>query len=634
MTVNDEKILSVLNDYLDENVVISDKYEDNVEELEEIIKAFRDINIDYSAYYMNLLDNSKLSSLIDELCKENDSFLRTRINYSNDDLLVMLLEGYCLKRGIEVEKELDVITTDDINDTSDIVSTYLYEASRYPLLSTLETEELVIKAQSGDKEARNKLINSNLRLVISIAKRYANKGVPFLDLVQEGNIGLMNTVDKFDLSMGCKFSTYATWWIRHKISRALQELSGHVRIPVNLQFTVAKYTKIVDMLSVKLEREPKLEEIAEEMNISVSKAILLNQLKKGTISLNEKANDDYDDASELLDFIKDDFDVDEEIQKKRIISDTSNMLESIDLTDREREVILLHFGFSGRIYSLEEIGKKLGYTKERIRQIESGALSKIIYSEKANVLTVYMDDPDRALLAIERYRESMAFGKKKNNIVDYYNGKVQNLYEQLSSYPKLLVDNMLSKLSYNERKLLKLRYGDDFTNHLEGDLWNNSLAERFYEIIPQMLKTLKTLRRNPSLVLSSAELKALSCDMDNDKVLIDSIIEEENMGEFSLKFADSRQINLLDSMLIPISEMADFMKVPEAVLAYSRLNVSDGEYDTDQDVASEYGVCADTVRKATLKVLNMYKEKIYKSNETTNEDTLDTGVQKIKKTNK
>lgn len=629
MTINDEKILEVLNDYLNNCVVVSDKYEDNVMALEEIIKAFRDIDIDYSAYYMSLLNNSKLSSLIDQLCKGNDSFLRTRINYSNDDILVMLLEGYCLKRGIEVEEEFDELVDDDISDTSDIVHTYLHEASKYPLLSTLETEELIARAQSGDKEARNKLINSNLRLVVSIAKRYLSSDVPFLDLVQEGNIGLMNTIDKFDLSMGYKFSTYATWWIKHEISRALHELSGHVKIPMHLHFDIAKYTKVVDMLSIKLEREPKLEEVAEEMNISVSKTILLSQLKNCIISLNEKVNNDYNDVTELLDFIEDDFDVDKEFEKRNIVSDTSNMLKNIDLTDKERMVVLLRFGFSGRIHTLEEIGKKWGYTKESIRQIESKALSKIICSSKANALTIYMDDPDRALLAIERYRESVAFGKKKNNIVDYYNGKSQNLYEQLSSYPKLLVDNMLSKLSYNERKLLKLRYGDDFTNPLQSDLWNDSLAERFYKIVPRMLKTLKTLRRNPGLVLSSAELKALSCDMNNDRVLIDSIIEEEKSGEFSLKFADSKQINLLDSMLIPVSEMTDFMKVPEAVLAYSRLNVSEGEYDTDQDVASEYGVSAVTVRKATLKVLNMYKEKIYKSNET----TLDNGFQKVKKTN-
>ena len=163
---------------------------------------------------------------------------------------------------------------------------------------------------------------------------------------------------------------------------------------------------------------------------------------------------------------------------------------------------------------------------------------------------------------------------------------------------------------------------------LKDSNWNDELADRLYEIAPKMQKILKSIRKHPESVIPFDELQILFDEMDDDKVLIDSIIEEETGGRFSLKFADLKQIDLLESMLMPVSEMMDFVKEPEAVLAYSRLNVSEREYDTDQDVASEYGVSVAAVRKATLKVLAVYKNEICKNSE----NTLDSGFQKVKKT--
>ena len=628
MAISSEEILDILNDYLNNCVVISNKYEDNVIELEKFIKVLGDLDIDFSAYYMRLLDNSKLCSLIDQLCLNNDKFLRDKINHSDDETLVMLLSSYCLKKDIEIDSSFDDIIINDTGALSDSLSAYLNEISRYPLLSASETEELVIKAKSGDNVARDKLVKSNLRLVVSIAKRYANKGVPLLDLIQEGNIGLIRTLDKFDLGRGCKFSTYAAWWIRQALSSASRELSRSIRIPVSVHEGISKFDKASMILGIKLERNPKIEEIAEYMNIPVSKAILYCNQRNDVLSLDTPvAGSEYDYDTELLEFVPSDFNLYDESENNTMISDTRRLLNDSGLADKERKVLILRFGFLDRLYTLEEIGKKLGYTKERIRQIEAEAISKLSCSSKSNPLSLYMNDPKRALTAVEGYRESVAFGNKKDDIVDYYNGKRKNLYEQLSSYSKLQIDNMLYRLSYSERKLLKMRYGNDFTRALKDSNWNDELADRLYEIAAKTQRILKDLIKHPESIIPFDELQILFDEMDDDKALIDSIIEEEAKGRFSLKFADLKQIDLLESMLMPVSEMTDFMKKSEAVLAYSRLNVSDREYDTDQDVASQYGVSAVTVRKATLKALDIYKNKIYKNSE----NTLDSGFQKVKK---
>lgn len=628
MAITDDKIIDVLNDYLNKCVSVSDNYEDNIIELKKITSSFRDFDIDFSSYYLKLMDNNKLCSLIRCLCKSNRDFLKTHIYYSDDEILVMLLSGYCLKNGIEIDNDSVVTNSNNIADLPDSIKMYFKEISKYPLLSTLETEEFIVRAKSGDKVARDKLINSNLRLVVSIAKKYANKGVPLLDLIQEGNIGLINTIDKFDLNMGCRFSTYATWWIRQAVSRASYELSRNIKVPIHLQENVLKFNRVSEKLSIKLSRRPKIEEIAEDMGISVSKAILLNSLKDDAISLNSMVSDERDGV-ELLEFVSSDSDIYDESENNNMIADTDELFNNTLLTDKERKILLLRFGFLDRIYTLEEIGKEWGYTKERVRQIESKAISKFICSSNVNSLTLYMDNPERAFAAIEGYRESVAFGNIKNNIADYYNGKVKNLYDQFVPFSKLQVDNMVSRLSYNERKLLRMRYGDDLTRAEKDDNWTSTLSERLYKVIPKMRKILKNIKKHPDKVLSRGELQVLFSEMDNDRILIDSIIEEEMNGVLSLNLIDSKQFDLLNSMLMSVSEMIDFMPTSEAALAYARLKVVDGEFVTDQDVANEFGVCVGTVRRATLKALDIYKKKIYKSDET----TLVNGFQKVKKTN-
>ena len=287
--------------------------------------------------------------------------------------------------GIDVEK-----TVPKSVPTDDPVRMYLKEIGKVPLLTAEEERELAIRMQNGDEEAKNKLCESNLRLVVSIAKRYLNRGLTFLDLIQEGNLGLIKAVDKFDYTKGFKFSTYATWWIRQAITRSIADQARTIRIPVHMVETINKLIRIQRQLLQELGREPTAEEIAKEMGITVEKVREIKKISQDPVSLETPIGEEED--SHLGDFIPDD-DVPAPVDAAAYSMLKEQLMEVLDtLSEREKKVLMLRFGLEdGRPRTLEEVGKEFNVTRERIRQIEAKALRKLRHPSRSKKLRDYLE---------------------------------------------------------------------------------------------------------------------------------------------------------------------------------------------------------------------------------------------------
>ena len=301
----------------------------------------------------------------------------------------------------EDEKEASAISPDKIVldeemlskdlTINDPVRMYLKEIGQIKLLTMDEELELADRILAGDPTAKGFLAEANLRLVVSIAKRYVGRGMLFLDLIQEGNIGLMKAVDKFDVGKGFKFSTYATWWIRQSITRAIADQARTIRVPVHMVETINKLSRIQRQMTLELNREPTEEELAKRMNISVEKIRDIYKISQEPVSLETPIGEEED--SHLGDFIKDERNVSpEEYATNEMLKDEiSEVL--LTLTEREEKVIRLRFGLEdGKSRTLEEVGQMFGVTRERIRQIEAKALRKLRHPSRSRKLKDYLGD--------------------------------------------------------------------------------------------------------------------------------------------------------------------------------------------------------------------------------------------------
>ena len=283
----------------------------------------------------------------------------------------------------------DALTKDlTINDP---VRMYLKEIGQIKLLSMEEELELSDRILNGDEDAKRILAEANLRLVVSIAKRYVGRGMLFLDLIQEGNIGLMKAVDKFDVGKGFKFSTYATWWIRQAITRAIADQARTIRVPVHMVETINKLARIQRQLTLELNREPTEEELAEKMHTTVDKIRDIYKISQEPVSLETPIGEEED--SHLGDFIKDERNVSpEEYATNEMLKDEISKV-LLTLTEREEKVIRLRFGLEdGKSRTLEEVGQLFGVTRERIRQIEAKALRKLRHPSRSRKLKDYMGE--------------------------------------------------------------------------------------------------------------------------------------------------------------------------------------------------------------------------------------------------
>ena len=313
-------------------------------------------------------------------------------NVFNENSIAVVSEEESDSGAGSVESLLldDTSLTKDLT-INDPVRMYLKEIGQIKLLTMDEELDLAERIQNGDEQAKNILAEANLRLVVSIAKRYVGRGMLFLDLIQEGNIGLMKSVEKFDVSKGYKFSTYATWWIRQAITRAIADQARTIRVPVHMVETINKLARIQRQLTLELNREPTEEELAKKMNVSVEKIREIYKISQEPVSLETPIGEE--DDSHLGDFIKDERNLSpEEYATNEMLKDEiAEVLET--LTEREEKVIRLRFGLEdGKSRTLEEVGQLFGVTRERIRQIEAKALRKLRHPSRAKKLKDFMVD--------------------------------------------------------------------------------------------------------------------------------------------------------------------------------------------------------------------------------------------------
>ena len=296
----------------------------------------------------------------------------------------------------DAEEDGDKLLLDDNDLTKDLtindpVRMYLKEIGQIKLLTMDEELVLADRIIEGDEAAKSILAEANLRLVVSIAKRYVGRGMLFLDLIQEGNIGLMKAVEKFDVSKGYKFSTYATWWIRQAITRAIADQARTIRVPVHMVETINKLARVQRQLTLELNREPSEQELAKKMNMSVDKVRDIYKISQEPVSLETPIGEE--DDSHLGDFIKDERNMSPEdyATNEMLKDEISEVL--LTLTEREEKVIRLRFGLQdGKSRTLEEVGQMFGVTRERIRQIEAKALRKLRHPSRSRKLKDYLTD--------------------------------------------------------------------------------------------------------------------------------------------------------------------------------------------------------------------------------------------------
>ena len=374
-----------------ENVENKDEKNNNKEvsdeELNNIIKKAKAKGKITYGELASELDNANT----DQIDKVFDAFEDMGVNVLKDDDLDLDepdIEELEAMEDIKVE-DIDLASMDGIN-IDDPVRMYLREIGRIPLLSYDEELVLAKKVLEGDEEAKQKLAESNLRLVVSIAKKYVGRGMLFLDLIQEGNMGLIKAVEKFDYTKGYKFSTYATWWIRQAITRAIADQARTIRIPVHMVETINKLIRTSRHLLQQLGREPSPEEIAAEMEIPVEKVVEIQKIAQDPVSLETPIGEE--DDSHLGDFIQDDDSP--APQDAAAYTLLREQLEEVmkTLTPREAKVLKLRFGLEdGKSRTLEEVGKEFQVTRERIRQIEAKALRKLRHPSRSKKLKDYMN---------------------------------------------------------------------------------------------------------------------------------------------------------------------------------------------------------------------------------------------------
>ncbi|HCJ32150.1 MAG TPA: hypothetical protein DHV70_04625 [Firmicutes bacterium] len=625
-----DKSFVVINNLIDKGFKECKSYNDSIENLKTIEKIFKKLNyIPNPDITIKLIDENLLLSETIKIIVNNDLDIITKgeINKIFDnDTIILIIESYCIMNNIKIQeyeednKEFEENIINYEGENIDIVKLYLNEISRRKLLTLDEEIKLTKRIKDGDEEAKKIFIESNLRLVVSVARKHLNQGLSFLDLIQEGNIGLMKAVDKFDSSKGYRFSTYATWWIRQGITRAISNKSRNVRIPVYLHRRINKFNKAAKELEMKYGREAKIEEIANELKISVKYAQEIYQYKNDSISINLLVGDDKD--NELGNIISSkNIGPDEQAMTDLMKFQVKQLLEKCNLKPIEKEVILLRFGFNNTPMTLVEIGNIYNISGERVRQIEASALMKLRKYKNITDFAEYMENPKEAINNIEIYRKE--YRNSGSNTKSFLknvrrekedDNMVKTIYEYFKNYSKEEVDKVLSTLSDESLELIRIRYGDDLTVPV-----NNKLTEeqrkKFYGSV---MAQIKRLLENPDI----KRRKVQKNEIEEKKIESTSIVENvqtknnlvETNEEHTSKITKYDYINMIKLFKTSnFKQMISNLGSKESIIISLRMGYIDGKYFSVDAIAEFLDIERDEVSKIIKEVLLNYKESVIKS---------------------
>lgn len=483
----EDKFYKIMSNYINQNININ---ADALKELQKIVSFFDNLNYEPSTEnIIKLFDNVIFKTLVGVVVEKNMSTIKKGNSQMilNGNAGVVIIDTYCI--------ENDILVDEDVSDSKDYYSTdevkmYLREINK-PLLTREQEVALAYKVREGDSKAKNELIEANLRLVVSIAKRYTNHGESLMDLIQYGNIGLMTAVDKFDVTLGFRFSTYATHWIRQGIERGLADNAKNIRIPVHMHEKVIKLKKFIRQYEYEYSEEPSHEEMAAFLDCTLEQLDVVLSASSDTVSINSPVGEEED--MELGDFlVSENEEPEEETMHQAMIEGVRKLIENVNLSDKEREIIILRYGLNGEEpQTLETIAHVYKITRERVRQIENSAFKKLRFSKSAREMIDFAISPSLAQDNIKSYRKFVDENAGSNyrytafkNASKKVKSASRSIYELFSEYSKEEVDEAISRLTAYERNIIITKYSGS----------NSSLDNQkiFYEsILPKMQRILK-----------------------------------------------------------------------------------------------------------------------------------------------
>lgn len=528
--------------------------------------------------------------------------------------IIQLVEAYCIMNNIEIKEELENKEEETDNDymTSDDVKMYLQEISRIPLLTPEEERYLAKRISQGDMAAREKFIESNLRLVVKMAKKYVDRGLALLDLIQEGNTGLIIAADRFDVKRNTRFSTYATGWIRQAITRAITDKGRNIRIPSHLYYKMGKYRKIESILEGELHRKPTTKEIAERMGITETQAENIATWQNDTLSMNYTPTDDEDNKLEEIISSQDDgpetiaFTNDMQKEVRQILDECSS------LTPNERTVIIKRFGLEDNIsLTLEETGKIIGVSRERTRQIEEKALTKLRSFHKTRRLAAYTQFPDKSLEVLNdspKKDSSKSSKTSKSNSTNSSTRKLPTIYDYFKYNTKEQVNSVISRLSIEEQHLVRLRFGNDLNNPSISEL-NDEGKIRFYQIVvPKMKRMLieedeKILASNPVEEFQPPLSKLLVAEGYNQLIVKDQYNEEITEQDYN---------KVLVLLKTPeFIKLTRIINIQQTIIIILKLGYIDGKHFSNKVIANFLKMDEEQVEyniQRSINVLRVYYE--------------------------
>ncbi len=501
----------VLDNFVKENIKDVNSYKEARDEMLKFQELFDFHNIMPKETDLEKLlkENEKLNKILKLIVSRNlENIKRNKIPaiFTSGFISMTLIEIYCEINNIEIKEESKSELDNNILEKGlerDILKSYLRDL-HYPTLTKTEEQNLFLEYQNGSKEAFEKLVNHNLKLVVSIAKTYYNKqGMEFIDLIQEGNLGLIKAIKAFDPSMGYKFSTYATWWIKQAITRSVADKGRLIRLPVHMIETLNKYRKEKSRIEQELGYKPTYDELAEFLEIPYEKVEEYEKLVENAISLNDTVNADCDDPDELGDFIpSNDEDIPDLMERTLLVKEIEKLFEKVKLNEKEKKVIIHRFGlFDNEIMTLEELANIYNLTRERIRQIEVRALKKLRFSPHIKDFYLYSTNPDNVKTRLQKMREGYktapAFSKNPLESIELRNCKENNLegddinmsrkpqtiYERFKDYEREKVDKAILELEEKYKHIFYLRNGDDLDNPHASPLFDAKCKTTYYTTV-------------------------------------------------------------------------------------------------------------------------------------------------------